>query len=96
MQDRKWAIEDLKTQQEFNLKTGLLQLGVDPTGMTPEEMTANYAGSVNYQNQLKAQEANKPDIKDFVKTTVTNEDGSTREIYTNPFTGQTIDPQKTF
>lgn len=95
-EERKNKLDDLRIQDEYNMKNGLLQLGVDPTGMTPEEMKANYAGAVNYQNQLKAQEANKPDIKDFVKSTVTNEDGSTREIYTNPFTGQTIDPQKTF
>lgn len=95
-EERKNKLDDLRVQDEYNMKNGLLQLGVDPTGMTPEEMTANFANAVNYQNQLKAQEANKPDIKDFVKSTVTNEDGSTREIYTNPFTGQIIDPQKAF
>lgn len=49
-------LEELKKQEESNLMIGLLNLGVDPTGMTPEEMRKSYAGAVqnetNYERSL--------------------------------------------
>lgn len=48
-------IEDMKMDMNMNIETGLLNLGVDPTGMTPEEMRGTYARAT--QNQLAQQRA---------------------------------------
>lgn len=49
-------IEDMKMEMNMNIETGLMNLGVDPTGMTPEEMRANYARATqsvtNYERSL--------------------------------------------
>ena len=41
--DRNEKLDDLKRQEEYNLKVGLLQLGVDPTGMTSEQMSKEFS-----------------------------------------------------
>ncbi len=51
-EERKNKLEDLRMEQEYNLQTGLLQLGVDPTGMTPEEMKGAYAQSIQQTAQF--------------------------------------------
>lgn len=48
-EERKQKLADLKLQDEYNMKNGLLQLGVDPTGMTPEEMQKQFAGATKQQ-----------------------------------------------
>ncbi|MBP7061956.1 hypothetical protein KBA84_03970, partial [Patescibacteria group bacterium] len=51
-------IEDMKMDMNMNIETGLLNLGVDPTGMTPEEMRSTYAqatgNQIAYDNALAA------------------------------------------
>ena len=51
--------------------------------MTPEEMKSTYASAV--QSQLQA-EASKVKASDFLKTTITNEDGTTRDVFVDPNT----------
>jgi hypothetical protein len=55
-QERKYKIEDMKMEMNMNIETGLMNLGVDPTGMTPEEMRSTYAqatgNQIAYQNAL--------------------------------------------
>ena len=46
---RKQKIEDLKMQQNMTIEDGLLSLGVDPTGMTPEEMKTTYSRAIGKQ-----------------------------------------------
>ena len=57
-QERKYKIEDMKNEMNMNIETGLMNLGVDPTGMTPEEMRATYAqatgNQIAYDNALAA------------------------------------------
>lgn len=48
-QNRLDKLEDLKLQQNFNIETGLLKMGVNPAGMTPEEMKATYARAIGKQ-----------------------------------------------
>lgn len=52
---RKEKIEDMKLEQNTNIETGLLNLGVNPSGMTPEEMRSNYASAT--RSQLAQQRA---------------------------------------
>lgn len=46
-------IEDMKMDMNMNIETGLLNLGVNPTGMTPEEMRSSYAKAT--KSQIDAQ-----------------------------------------
>lgn len=48
-EEYKQKLDDLRIQDEYNLKNWLLQLGVDPTGMTTEEMNKEYAKAVDEQ-----------------------------------------------
>ena len=52
-EERKNKLDDLRVQDEYNMKNGLLQLGVDPTGMTPEEMNKQYAKVAWQQAQFE-------------------------------------------
>lgn len=67
-QERKYKIEDMKNEMNMNIETGLMNLGVDPTGMTPEEMRGTYARAT--QNQLAQQRA-----LDYAKITKTADAG---------------------
>lgn len=49
-------LADLEKQQDYNLQTGLLQLGVDPTGLTVDEMRQEYANAAKMAAQAKASE----------------------------------------
>ncbi len=89
-------IEDMKMDMNMNIETGLLNLGVDPTGMTPEEMRATYAQATGFYKQQEMNAANRAKASDYLKTTITNEDGSTREVFVNPTTGEQIDPAQAF
>ena len=48
-QERKYKIEDMKNEMNMNIETGLMNLGVDPTGMTPEEMKTTYSRAIGKQ-----------------------------------------------
>lgn len=61
---RKQKIEDMKLEMNANIETGLLNMGVNPEGMTPEEMRSEYAKATN--NQLAQQRA-----LDYAKITKT-------------------------
>jgi hypothetical protein len=106
-QERKYKIEDMKNEMNMNIETGLMNLGVDPTGMTPEEMRATYAQATGFYKQqemnlaqqkldIEAYNANRSKASDYLKTTITNEDWSTREVFVNPMTGEQIDPAQAF
>lgn len=49
--ERQYKLDDLKTEQNFNLETGLMWLGVDPKGMTPEEMKTEYANAIKAEKE---------------------------------------------
>lgn len=51
--DRNEKLDDLKKQEEYNLKIGLLQAGVDPTGLTSEEMSKAYADAVKKEKDAQ-------------------------------------------
>lgn len=92
-EERRNKLEDLKLDYDNNLKLGLLQLWVDPTGMTPEELTANYANAVWTE---KAKEDLYKQVSMLREEKVVNEDGSESTRWVNPLTGQEINPTKTF
>jgi hypothetical protein len=48
-QTRREKIDDMKMEMNMNIETGLMNLGVDPTGMTPEEMRATYSRAIGKQ-----------------------------------------------
>lgn len=52
-EERKNKLDDLRIQDEYNMKNGLLQLGVDPTGMASEEMNKEYAKVAWQQAQFE-------------------------------------------
>jgi hypothetical protein len=64
--------------------------------MTPEEMKSTFAQATNYYKQAEMDATNRPKASDFIKSTITNEDGSTRDVFVNPLTGETIDPKQAF
>lgn len=53
-EERKQKLEDLKEERDYNMSVGLMQLGVDPTGLTPEEMTSKYASAVKAEKAAAA------------------------------------------
>ena len=95
-QERKYKIEDMKNEMNMNIETGLMNLGVDPTGMTPEEMRSTYAQATGFYKQQEIDSANRGKASDYLKTTITNTDGSTREVFVNPMTWETIDASQAF
>lgn len=92
-EERKNKLEDLKLDYDNNLKLWLLQLGVDPSGMTPEELTANYANAAGTE---KAKEDLYKQASLLREEKVVNEDWSESTRWVNPLTGQEINPVKTF
>jgi len=90
---REQKLSDLKEERDYALSTGLLGLGIDPTGMTTEELRANYA--LASKNALDKEEAYK-NASILREETITNEDGSTSTRWINPLTGREVTPQETF